>query len=277
MVFNTDCFVSLTMGSPCGTSETQCKPPSTTESTPTQPHFSKSLLSRLIAKVLNLMQSSESPSYWSVIAIDQEMNHFEAEILSKSFGLKQPRLRHLDYLMFYHARLVLHLPWMLKSQNVPSQAVAYSCWSALETARAILQIFEAHRTAGVAAMRNDPTKSTPEDALGFLAAATLVIAQMGFAELSQETIAEDNLLINTTLQLYGAMATKLGMESATILQKLCRRRNDFKAGKVVPGNFSIPFVGVLDTPRKISILSMVPNSNIPFHASLAGPSNSIQA
>jgi len=263
LAFQTDRFMSLMLQKPYAISNAQCKIfYASNGQVSNTPHLDLMMrLAVLIGKVLDITETTQEPMYISVLAIDQELNQLWSEMFlelweSNSFQLRDPGeakfksvKQQFGSLVILKARLILHLPYLLKFPGDPG--LEYSQTSCINAARGIIQLFTGYRKPEFAGKNNTKT-SSPVDLLGFLATAALVILQIGDSS-SYENVkqfGEDCNRIDEVLEVFKEMSTTIGNQYCSILIDLIQLRHQSARGEELPRKVSIPFIGVVEFARR---------------------------
>jgi hypothetical protein len=262
MVFNTDKFLSLVVHSPTMRNDFQCTitfDQNEPKLNSTNPFDGMSRLAAISSKVLDITRS-KTPAYSLVMQVDQELNVFGHQIPSEPLSIpavpitskdkEQGRARqklageNLMKLQFHQARLMLHMPYMLRSITEPG--MEYSRTSCLEAARNMLLLFQSHRRSEVVEKLSS-FRTSPTDWIGFIAAATLIIGQIGNVE-SARQFAEDRSLVDSTIELYRRMPTMLAGQSARELLGLSQLRDNPSRDRRKPTKITLPVFGDIVIP-----------------------------
>jgi hypothetical protein len=253
MIFQTDRFISLMMGTPYAVFDTECNISFKSEN-PMQ------RLAVLVGKVIDRTKTPRSTSYSSILETDEELINFGSQMIrelwehpppSASFvktSLKSPEAE-LPILFFYQARLMLHLPWMLRSLN--EAGFEYSRSGCFEAARDIIHLFKDNR---VTDNRVGMYKCAPIDLVAFVGAAILCLGQLGYAPGVDDASRseKDQELVQSVIGVFQKMRTNIASQSIDNLKELIKLQDEWDRGKSVPSRISIPFLGEVSIPEKVS-------------------------
>jgi hypothetical protein len=249
MLFQTDRFISLMMGAPYAVSDTDCN---------SSPKVGKHMLrlAVLVGKVIDHTKSPGLTSYLSVLETDKELIDFSSQMLKDPWrhpprhmplpktSRKSPEVE-LPVLIFNQARLMLHLPWMLKS--LTEAGLEYSQSGCFEAARAIIQLFKDNRLTDD---HFSGSKCAPIDLITFVAAATLCLGQFGYAPGTEDASVSkrDEELIESAMAGFKRMRTIIASQSIENLHDLIKLQNEWSRGESVPSKISIPLIGEVIIP-----------------------------
>jgi hypothetical protein len=270
IVFQTDRYTSLMINRPYSVTDAQCN--ITCNGSAPDPmaksYDPMTILAILVGKVLDNRQIPNASSYSSVLEIDRELNFFGSQMPAEPWKIdpsdkrksRGTRFRvvggHITHFIFFQAKLILHFPWMLKSTTDPD--LEYSRTSCVEAARGILRLFQVRGGLQLAeAVR--PYKSSPEDFIGFIAAATLILCQAGYGPLWEDPtqLQEDQGLVCSADQIYRRTPTKAARQISSVLQKMNRLREGHGGIESAPTKLLIPFLGDVMIPGREKIIHNV--------------------
>jgi hypothetical protein len=216
-------------------------------------------LAELVGKVLDITNKGTTTAYSKVLAIDLELNHFgslmplgpwEADApLSKppeKLGIKAMEMA-IKRMIFFHAKLVLHLPGMLKfSTNLNFTHSRSSC---LEAARYLLRFFQLMHKSELPwpAIKH---RCSPHNLLGYAAAVAIILGQMGLVSSPEDPhqIQTDEALVKYAIETFHSMSTKIAEQSSSILKQLIQLRDRQANGEPVPTTLTIPLIGKITVP-----------------------------
>jgi hypothetical protein len=216
-------------------------------------------LARLVGKVLDITRKGTTTAYSEVLAIDLELNHFGSLIPlgpwetnaqsvkpPEKLGIKAVEMV-LKNLVFLHSKLVLHLPWMLKSST--NLRFTHSRSSCLEAARRLLWLFQLIQKSEIPGLAVTH-KCTPHSLLGYVAAVAVILGQMG-SVLSLEDpqqIQMDEALVTYAIEAFHSMSTKMAKQSSSVLKQLIQLRDRQATGETIPTTLAIPLIGKIEVP-----------------------------
>jgi transcription factor-like protein len=267
-LFQFDRFSSLMLGSPPLLNDSHCNLTFKGKDLP-MIMGNNGFLTRLAivaGKVIDRVQSSKDLTFTSLLTIDQELTRLGSQMPTEFWeieeyipdefsGMHQWMNKTVGHLMYYETRMVLHLPYLLRS--VTNAGFEHSREACLESARAILRIF--HN------MRAEPNKVAMKvhgvDFISLIAATTLVMSLIGGIRPSasnfdiarqKQTDKLDWELLESTLEVYRQVEThpfgKIASQSRRVLERLTQFRDPYhnpeEAGKIV-----IPFFGTITVQR----------------------------
>jgi hypothetical protein len=244
MMFETDRFISLMMG--------------TTYSVPDTGYNNSSRVARpmqrlavLVGKVIDHTQHPRSTSYSNVLETDKELIDFGTHLLENpwkhgpppmSFSKGSPKRPEVELpvLLFYQARLLLHLPWTLRSST--HAGFEYSRSSCFEAARAIIRLFKNNR---VTEHNFGENKCAPIDLIAFVAAAILCLGQFGYAPYTDNgsRSTRDEELVQSVIEGFKRMRTNIASQSIDNLKELTELKGKWSRGEPVPTKISVPYLG----------------------------------
>jgi hypothetical protein len=276
MLFQTDRFLSLMLGTPYALADTDCNPSSKIEKTIQR-------LAVLVGKVIDHTKNKQSISCSSILEIDKDLRNFYSQLLTdprrhpppplslSNTSLKGPEVE-LPILFFHQALLMLHLPWMLRSLNDTSLEYSRSC--CFQSARAILLLFQESRVTN---SRLSENKCAPIDLVAFVAAAILCLGQFGYAPTTDDAshVTGDNVLIHWVMGGFKRIRTQIASESIENLNELIRLRDEWGRAESVPSKISIPFLGEVLIPENPTTRST--NTFLLVHAGLWAQTHPIHA
>jgi hypothetical protein len=257
MVFQTDKFLSLMVRSPGIVSDINSKVVFDNVETIAEasPENGMMKLAILSGKVLEITKTIPS-SYPAVLEVDQQLNLFASQLpqgplTGPVFPLKPQgpgKMKHAErnlmQLQLLQAKLMLHIPWMLRSMDDPG--LAYSRSSCFEASRGIIRIFKVHRTSEMSE-KFFLFKTSPADWMAFIATAVLIFGRMGFST-DPNQIAEDEASIESIIDLYRNMENEFATKSATVLQELREWRDNPARDPTKPSKVTIPVLGDIIIP-----------------------------
>jgi hypothetical protein len=222
-------------------------------------------LAQLAGKVLDITTNDATPSHSEMLAIDLELNHFGSLIpleswetntqsnSPKKFGLKAIE-ESMKQFLYLQIKLVLHLPWMLKSFTDPH--FTYSRSSCLEAARRLLQMFQLipkTDISGPAAKQ----RWAPPNLHAYAGAVVVILGQMGsvFGTEDPQQLQRDEALVNYTIETFRTTPVKVAEQSAAILTQLVQLRVRQNCGESLPSTLTIPLIGKVTIPKILYTIS----------------------
>jgi hypothetical protein len=267
-LFQFDRFLSLMLGSPPLLNDSHCNLTFKGKDLPLI-MGNNGFLTRLAivaGKVIDRVQGSKDLTFTSLLTIDQEITRLGSqmpaefweieEYIPKEFsGMHKWMNKSVGHVMYYEIRMVLHLPYLLRS--VTNAGFEHSREACLESARAILRIFQT--------MRAEPNKVALKvhgvDFIALIAATTLVMSLIGgirpsvsnFDSARQKQMdTHDWELLERTLEVYRRVESrpfgKIASQSRKVLERLTQFRDPYhnpeETGKIV-----IPFFGTITVQR----------------------------
>jgi hypothetical protein len=267
-LFQFDRFLSLMLGSPPLLNDSHCNLTFKGKDLPLI-MGNNGFLTRLAivaGKVIDRVQGSKDLTFTSLLTIDQELTRLgsqmpaefweiEEHIPQEFSGMHKWMNKSVGHVMYYETRMVLHLPYLLRS--VTNTGFEHSREACLESARAILRVFQT--------MRAEPNKVALKvhgvDFIALIAATTLVMSLIGgirpsasnFDSIRQKQM--DTLdweLLERTLGVYRRVENrpfgKIASQSRKVLERLTQFRDPYhnpeEASKIV-----IPFFGTITVQR----------------------------
>jgi hypothetical protein len=222
-------------------------------------------LAQLTGKVLDMTNNVITPDYSEILAIDLELIHFgslmpmepcERDIKLSDLKGKQ-KTKAIGEIMknfvFLQAKLVLHLPWMLRCSSNPQ--FIHSRSSCLEAARHLLSLFRVFQTTGLPGL-SVGQKCSPTALVGYAAAAAIILGQIGTISNTEDPqqLQKDDAQVRFVMEAIRDVPAWDTEMSASILEQLIQLRDrQFGASSMLP-TLTIPFLG------KITIHSLLPQS-----------------
>jgi hypothetical protein len=232
------------------------------EGFPDDPLFGQAMqyLVSLVGKVIDHTKKPRAVSYSSILAIDIELEHFGSQLPKdpwkfpppapgdhhSEIPFKRPEMG-LMVLLFFQARLQLHLSWMVGSLN--DRGLDYSRSGCFESATTIVQMFKDVRGAN----SHFPIhKCAPVDLVAFVAAAVLCLGQFGYAPASDDAnrLEEYGEMVKSTIEVFGRLRTDVARQSISNLKQLVELQDKWDAGEPVPRRITVPFLGSVDIPER---------------------------
>ena len=251
-IFTADRFTSIVVGTSYSISHYQYTAPLTGQDTmPTRtPQDLMMLLAHLVGKVIDATLATPPLPYNSILALDQELGNFELRLMSEfdklnPFASKDGhRTRWMDKLLgqflFYHTKLILHLPYLLLSPG--NLRMRYSHASCFSAARIIIQMFQLSRA------KDDEAESySTIDLIGYNAVITLLLGQILCVSTSDELVQsmEDWMLVDDALQKYRKLLSlssgQMECQSDQVLLNLIHLRGCSVLGQYAVTEVSLPF------------------------------------
>jgi hypothetical protein len=258
-MFSTDRFFSLTLGTSYAVAEDDCNMQSG-EGSPRDPAFNHQMhhLTSLVEKVIDHTKAPRSVPYWSILAIDIDLEHFGSQLPKDPWTFPPAPSPHrkppfkgpemgIIVLVFFQARLSLHLSWMLGSLS--DSGLDYSRSGCFESARTIVRMFNATRGAN---SRFPVNKCAPIDLVAFVAAAVLCLGQFGYAPGSDDAnrLEEDEEMVKSAMEVFGRLRNDIARQSISNLKQLVDLQDKWDSGQEVPSSISIPFLGSVTIPDR---------------------------
>jgi hypothetical protein len=267
-LFQFDRFCSLMLGSPPLINDIHCNLTFKGKDLPLV-MSNNGFLTRLAVvagKVMDRVQGCKDMTFSSLLAVDQEITrlgsqmppefwHLES-VSPKTFsGMAQWMDKSLGQVMYHETRMVLHLPYLLRS--VTSPGFEYSREACIESARSVLRLFQVMRSEE----NKEAYKVNSVDFIAIIAATTIVMGLIGgirpitqqFDTARQQQLDQhDWELLDLTLQTYKRVENrpfgKIASQSRKVLEKLTQFRDPHhkpeETGKIV-----IPFFGTITVQR----------------------------
>jgi hypothetical protein len=256
-MFQADRLSSLMLGTPYSIPDTHCNMSFKGKELPLD-MTGFGLITRLAllaGKVIDRTHALNGSTYESALEIDREISQLGTNMPQEYWKTEQFAPRDMERAnkwmetllsqsVFYQMRLILHMPYMLRSATKPGYE--FSTNACFEAARNIIRLFQALRAPENAFVY----KCIACDFVGFLGCITLVLGLMGYGHNDSTRNQKDWDLIESTMALFEKVSAKpfgrIASQSFKALQQLIQYRHPTtEPGQEEIKKIVIPFFGTI--------------------------------
>jgi len=241
----------------------------------------------IAGKVIDRNIIPSKPSFASAMALDEQMDEIAAsmpedwwdtpaKLPGPSPELDQFRERLLQQFYFFHVRIYLHLPFIVKSPTI--SLYEHSRFTCLEASRQMLRRFVILRTEVQGACLFECKTS---DFVGFMAAVVLLLGLSGPCEISNPRNSDEDLCVITSMErIFHKEERENGCKIASQCRKTLRilwgiEDNDSRNAEssAEPEQILIPYFGtVVRRPvKRVSTQTVSGNAHSSSHGTLFLP------